>query len=73
MFFNISTKEKKTKTKLILANITTVSGQIYLLTKIHDVGWQEHVTAVRYIMHNEINPRKYYHSFRANVPFARDT
>jgi hypothetical protein len=47
--------------------------EMYLLTKIHDVGGQEHVTAVRYIMHNEINPRKYCHSFRANVPIAKDT
>jgi hypothetical protein len=31
--------------KLIPANIATVSGQMYLLTKIHDVGGQEHVTA----------------------------
>ncbi len=46
MFCNISTKEKKTKIKLIPAIITTVSGQMYLLTKIHDVGGQEHVTAV---------------------------
>jgi hypothetical protein len=42
--------------KVILANITTISGQMYLLAKIHDVGGPEHVTAVRYIMHNESNP-----------------
>ncbi len=47
--------------KLIRANITTVSGQMYLLPKIHDVGGQEHVTDVH--MHNESNPRKYCHSF----------
>jgi hypothetical protein len=39
------------------------------MTKIHDVGGQEHVTAV----HNEINPRKYYHSFRENVSIDKDT
>ncbi len=46
MHFNISAKEKKTKTKLIPANITTVSEKMYLLAKIHDVGRPEHVKAV---------------------------